>query len=478
MAGCCARCSQGTEGALISPHSGTGDAAENDPEAAANPTDFLLVLAPVYNDQGPQGVVEVFQRPGARIATQRGYLRFLLQICEFAGDYLKGRPAAASGRQANAVGTARNIHAHRTREARRAARRRTRSPTKGRRLIGCDRVSVAIRHGGKCRIEAVSGQDTFDKRSNVTVLLGKLADGRGEDGRGRAGTRATRRIWRRRWKRRSTPTSTSRTPSRWRSCRSSEPGGEVELAPDEVARPPPRVIGALIVEQMVDTRAPDGFRQRVDVVRTHSASALTNALEYEGLFLMPVWRAIGKTTRWLFGPALPKTLAISALVAGGDRRRLPGADRFHARRRRQAAAEGAAQRVCHARRRGAADPGRGRLAGEEGPAAGRARTAAIWKRNSKPSAASWRQTEAEIALDARASRSTTTRTSSENDRNQQEAQLSQLEENAISLRKQLELLDRAAASCCKSRSPIDGQVVEWRLHENAARPAGEPRARC
>ena len=33
---------------------------------------------------------------------------------------------------------------------------------------------------------------------------------------------------------------------------------------------------------------------------------------------MPVWRAIGKTTRWLFGPALPKTLAISATGRGGD----------------------------------------------------------------------------------------------------------------------------------------------------------------
>ena len=41
------------------------------------------------NDQGPQGVLEIFQRPGARITTQRGYLRFLLQICEFAGDFLK-----------------------------------------------------------------------------------------------------------------------------------------------------------------------------------------------------------------------------------------------------------------------------------------------------------------------------------------------------------------------------------------------------
>src|SRR5690606_20328088 len=87
------------------------------------------------------------------------------------------------------------------------------------------------------------------------------------------------------------------------------------LAPDETPGRLPRVIGALVVEQMVDTRVPEGFRQRVDVVRTHSASALTNALEYENLFLMPVWRAIGKTTRWLFGPALPKTVSISAALA-------------------------------------------------------------------------------------------------------------------------------------------------------------------
>ena len=45
----------------------------------------------------------------------------------------------------------------------------------GRRLIDCDRVSVAIRRGYKCAIEAVSGQDMFDKRSNTIRLLAKLA---------------------------------------------------------------------------------------------------------------------------------------------------------------------------------------------------------------------------------------------------------------------------------------------------------------
>ena len=45
----------------------------------------------------------------------------------------------------------------------------------GRRLLGCDRVTVAILRQGSCQVEAVSGQDTIDNRSNVVTLLGNLA---------------------------------------------------------------------------------------------------------------------------------------------------------------------------------------------------------------------------------------------------------------------------------------------------------------
>ena len=302
----------GTEGALVAPHSGAGGGTEGDAETAANPTDFLLVLAPVYNDQGPQGVVEIFQRAGARVATQRGYLRFLLQICEFAGDYLKsGRLRHLAEKQTlwEQLETFTRT-AHEKLDVRETAYT---IANEGRRLIGCDRVSVAIRHGGSCRIEAVSGQDTFDKRSNVTVLLGKLAT---------AVVKTGEEVW-------YSGDTSDFAPQVEEALNAyvdeahtkslailplMQPGGEVELAPDEVAPKPPEVIGALIVEQMVDSRPPDGFRQRVDVVRTHSASALTNSLEYEGLFLLPVWRALGKTSHKLFGHALPKTLSISALV--------------------------------------------------------------------------------------------------------------------------------------------------------------------
>ena len=46
----------------------------------------------------------------------------------------------------------------------------------GRRLIECDRVSVAVRYGRKPRIEAISGADVVERRSNLVQLMQKLCD--------------------------------------------------------------------------------------------------------------------------------------------------------------------------------------------------------------------------------------------------------------------------------------------------------------
>jgi hypothetical protein len=304
---------QGSEGALVAPHSGSGDATDSDEEAAANPTDFLLVLAPVHNDQGPQGIVEIFQRTGARVTTQRGYLRFLLQVCEFAGDFLKARRLRHLSEKQTLWEQLEGFTraAHEKLDVRQTAYT---IANEGRRLVGCDRVSVAIRRGSTCPIEAISGQDTFDKRSNVTVLLSKLAAAvvkTGED------------VW-------YSGDTSDMAPQVEEALEAyvdeshtkamailplTEPHDEEAKITREEEREPPAVIGALIVEQMVDSRTPDGFLQRVGVVRTHSSTALTNALEYEGLFLMPVWRFLGKGTRYFRGRALPKTLAILGAIA-------------------------------------------------------------------------------------------------------------------------------------------------------------------
>src|SRR5271157_2619783 len=73
----------GGNGVLVPPHSGFGD------DEAANPTEFLLVFGPLRTDLEMVGLVEIFQRAEAAPQVQQGYLRFLVQMCELAGDFLK-----------------------------------------------------------------------------------------------------------------------------------------------------------------------------------------------------------------------------------------------------------------------------------------------------------------------------------------------------------------------------------------------------
>jgi multidrug efflux pump subunit AcrA (membrane-fusion protein) len=449
----------GSDGALIAPHSGAGESDDGDAEAAANPTDFLLVLAPMRNDQGPQGVVEVFQRPGARVTTQRGYLRFLLQICEFAGDYLKaGRLRHLSEKQTlwEQLETFTRT-AHEKLDVRQTAYTIV---NEGRRLIGCDRVTVAIRRGSRCPIMAVSGQDTFDKRSNVTVMLSKLAASvvkTGEDV--------------------------------WFSGDTSDLAPQVEAALDryvdeshtkaiailplteprdeeakftEAERPKPaRVIGALIVEQMVDSRTPEGFLQRVNVVRTHSATALTNALEYEGLFLMPLWRLLGKGTRLFRGRTLPKTLAAILLAAGlisflcfyPKEFKLEGSGQLQPKTRQNVWAEidGYVEKVLVEHD---AEVKKGDLLLVQRSLELEKQIAATTgDLKSKDSKLKNTKRELDDIDDL-----------TEVERSQKESEVSELTETVKSLKEQLKLLEQKQ-EMLQIRSPIDGRVVTWNVRD-------------
>ena len=296
----------GGEGLILPPRSGSGDDGE-----AGNPTDFLLVMGPLKTDLQVVGVVEIFQRAEAGPQTQMGYLRFLLQMCEHAGDFLKSRQLRHfSDRQAlwtQLEEFSRAVHA--SLEPRATAYT---IANEARRLIECDRVSVAIRRGHRCTIEAVSGQDLVDKRSNTVRMLGELAT---------AVVASEEAIW-------YTGDTTNMAPQVEEAVQAYVdeshsktvaviPLGRPEIVEekesDEDYVPPPPV-GALIVEQIEDARVAQKMVQRVDVVARHSAVALANAMEHQSLFLMPVWRAIGKS-KWLVqARTLPKTVSISAAI--------------------------------------------------------------------------------------------------------------------------------------------------------------------
>ena len=276
----------GGNGVLVPPHSGFGE------DGAANPTEFLLVFGPLRTDLEMVGLVEIFQRDEVATQVQQGYLRFVVQMCELAGDFLKSHQLRHfSDRQvlwSRLEDFTRNVHA-----SLEPIETAYTIANEARRLIECDRVSVAIRRGNRCTIEAVSGQDVFDKRSNTVRLLGRLAS---------AVVATGEPVWYAGDTRDLAPQVEEAVQEYVDDAHSKmiailplgrpKPDQDADEQEKDDAEGP---VGALIVEQIEDNRVAPAMAQRVEVVCQHSSVALANAMEHQSLFLMPLWRAIGKS---------------------------------------------------------------------------------------------------------------------------------------------------------------------------------------
>ncbi len=300
------------EPSLIPPQSGTADE-----QGAANPTRFLLVLAPMRSDNQVEGVVEIFQRPDAQPVTQRGYLKFLMQMCELAAEWLKTR-------KLRQISTRHSLWEQADHFARLVHEQLDVRETayvivnEGRRMVGCDRISVGLMRGRICKIEAISGQDTIENRSNIVTHLGKLStrvvatgeslwfDGTDEDLPPQVEEALDRYIDESHTKRLAIlPLRRPKGAGDGRENATGEADSESNEANE--------IIGVLVVEQIESDLPEEVLRSRTDLVYEHSARALTNAVDHERIFLMPLWKTIGKS-RWLFNARnMPKTVA--ALVA-------------------------------------------------------------------------------------------------------------------------------------------------------------------
>ena len=299
---------------LIPPMSGSGEES-----GEGNPTRFLLVTAPLVSNKQPVGLLEVMQRPDSPAEAQRGYLRFLEHMTKLMGEWIQGNVLQqVSNRQEmwqQSDQFARLVHDNL--DLRDTAYTIV---NEGRRLIECDRVSVAMLKGGKLKVMAISGQDSIESRSNIVQSLNNLAtkvvrsgeplwyDGSMEDlppqieeaiedyvdlSHGRTIT-----------------VLPIRQPER-------KTEGDVLAARSETNETRTRrdIIGALIVEQIETQLSRQVLEGRVDLVYEHTCRALSNSLSHSQILFMPVWRFLDKMT-WMFrGSALPKTIAILSAIA-------------------------------------------------------------------------------------------------------------------------------------------------------------------
>lgn len=302
------------QGELVPAHSMIGE-SQNE----GNPTPYLLVVAPLSNGKKTSGLIEIFQRPDSAPNIQKGYLRFLEQMAGLVGEWLKGATLRqVSDRQEmwqQADHFARLVHDNL--DLRDTA---FTIANEGRQLIGCDRVSVAIKKGGKCKVQAISGQDSIENRSNIVSALNVLAS---------KVVSAGESLW--------YDGSTADLPPQLEEAIEDyvdlSHGRSIAVLPirrpekvvegdvnaketvqreDQSAR---EIIGALIVEQIESQVPMEVMRSRCDLVYEHTARALNNSISHSELFLMPVWRALGRAM-WLFrGSAYPKTMTVLTLTA-------------------------------------------------------------------------------------------------------------------------------------------------------------------
>ena len=294
------------KGLIVAPHSGV-----EDDEAAGNDTEHLLILTRLGGEQ-PQAVLEIFQRPGAGPVTQRGYLRFVDQMGEIATDFLKSRrlrqyeDRQALWSQLNDFTRA----LHRSLDPRRTAYT---IATEGRRLLECERVSLAVRQGRRCGIAAVSNQDSPDRRSNVVTSLARLAE---------RVVAAGEPVWFSGDARHLPPQveeaidahvdlSHAKAVAVLPLVREPEVGSHGTPRCEMTRRD---VIGALLIERFDEARFGEGLTQRAELLRDHAAVALSNALDHHGP-LMPLVRWIGRTRLLTVARNLPRTLLAAAAVA-------------------------------------------------------------------------------------------------------------------------------------------------------------------
>ena len=298
-------------GTLVPPHAGI-----EGEEESGNPTDWLLVFCPIRTELEVVGLVEIIQRPETTPTTQRGFLRFLAQVCVLATDYYKNRQLRNFGERQNLWTLLEDF----TRTIHRSLDVNETTYTivnEGRRLIECDRVSIALRRGSSYRVVAVSGQDTVDKRAATVRLLGKLAT---------AVVKAGEPIW-------YTGDTSNFAPQVEHAVEAYVDESHTKMIAvfpltkkfrrnDEEEDDPTKRIkterpfGALMVEQIEDSRVPERMRKRVEIVAEHTCSALGNAMDHHSIFLLSLWKAIGKSRLLFTARMLPKTLAVSALIIG------------------------------------------------------------------------------------------------------------------------------------------------------------------
>ena len=293
------------------PYESVAGNGEPNPNGESNDdpnTKFLMLFSPVYNRMKKCcGSIELLQRNDITSSAQEGYLRFLTQIAQLFPRWHEQQDLAklTDGAEMWNKKVDYMTEVHRSIDTKETT---FTIANEARRMLGCDRVSVAQWYGGKCKISAISSQDRFDNRANVVRKLASVAT---------ASVKADSKFWVLGETEGLAPEvakkinlyldeSHSRTlaviPLMQR------PSDVPDLEMNKRLKKKARKLGALVIEYF-DADVPEAqIQDACGLIVTHAELALENARRHNEIFLMPVWQKIGWMQNLLFRDHLTKTL--------------------------------------------------------------------------------------------------------------------------------------------------------------------------
>lgn len=291
--------------ALLWPNSSLGP-TESGATPAGNPTDYVILLAPILVDKQVAGLVEVWQDPNRGHDAQAGFLNFIQQLSGLAASYTRNHQLRTMVGQEQLWKQlekfARDIHA-------------SLNPTEvgylvvneGRRLCECDRVSVAVRSGPYSTVTAISGADVVEKRSNLVQLMRALFD---------AVLAWGERLVYSGTKDDALPPRVLKALDAYLAESNSKLLVVMPLRDERETNKKKPARSAIMMECFEPAAAPEQMVARLEVVGRHATSALYNSAEYKRIPMRLLWLPLAKVQEGLGGKArFIITLVALGLVA-------------------------------------------------------------------------------------------------------------------------------------------------------------------
>lgn len=298
---------------LCPPGSGPDSALVQFPRA--NPSDYYLIAAPVIVEGNRVGVIELLLQKERRAQALQNAVEFTSRVSEICGQYIRRLELRQLSTQQQLWRQLDDFvrHIHSTLDLREVCYH---VANEAKRVLGCDRVSVALMRGRKAVVYAVSGQDMIERKSNLIQQMSRLARAVIRSNRNIAFAGLPDETW---------PPAIHDAVDDFVAESGAKafavvllrrlPKGDEE---DERRRidEPGEPMGAIIVEQLQDSRGVERLLQQAEVLAEHASRAVHNALEYQQIFLLPVWRTLGRAREWVRGKKLVKLAIVLTLVIG------------------------------------------------------------------------------------------------------------------------------------------------------------------